>query len=71
MVSTEELLGSTTTGEIAETGEFTDTGDTTLEVLTAFSMFVSDAIWAVKADTSPNSCTPATFFAEFSLEVGH
>ena len=43
-VSTEELLGSTTTGEIAETGEFTDTGDTTLEVLTAFSMFVSDAI---------------------------
>ena len=71
MVSIEELLGSITTGDIDETSELIDAGDTTLEVLTAFNMFVRDAIWAVKAVTSFNSCTQATFFVGLILEVGH
>ena len=44
MVSTEELLGSITTGETDETGELIDASDTAFEVLTAFNMFVSEAI---------------------------
>ena len=71
MVSTEELLGSITTGETAETGELIDAGDAALEVLIAFNIFVRDAILAVKAETSFNSCTPATFFVELILEVGY
>ena len=71
MVSTEELLGSITIGEIDETDELIDTGDTALEVMTAFNLFVRDAIWAINTKTSINSCTPTTFFVELSLEVGH
>ena len=68
------MFCSTTTGETGDIGEANMSGDAKtaeLEVLTAFNMFVRDAIWAENAETSLSSCTPTTFFAEFSLEVGY
>ena len=44
MVSTEEQLCSTTTGDTDETGEPIDVGEAALDVLTTFNMFVRDAI---------------------------